>query len=98
MNYCTVSFDKKFLEKVKAMKQNKLNVDLTNSYYNDNDIVDEHDAEPIKSKDDINRICMYLLKEKRYRDYCLFIIVFTSFLFTSPITTTKGLFSIIFCL
>ena len=74
MNYCTVSFDKNFLEKVKAMKQNKLNVDLTNSYYNDNDIVDEHDAEPIKSKDDINRICMYLLKEKRYRDYCLFII------------------------
>lgn len=38
------------------------------------DTVQEHSAEPIKSMDDIDRICEFLLSEERYRDYMLFIV------------------------
>jgi integrase len=36
--------------------------------------VEEHHSEPIKSLEDINRICTYLLDNGRYRDYMLFVI------------------------
>lgn len=38
------------------------------------DIVKEHDAEPIKSLEDINRISAFLKDEGRYRDNMLFIV------------------------
>lgn len=34
----------------------------------------EHKAEPIKKLSDINKICSFLLSERRYRDYMLFIV------------------------
>ena len=37
------------------------------------EIAPEHSAEPIKSLDDIERISLYLIKNKRYRDNMLFI-------------------------
>lgn len=40
----------------------------------DDELAAEHAAEPIKSLDDISRIAEYLLKQKRYRDYLLFIV------------------------
>lgn len=36
-------------------------------------VVADHAAQPIKSMDDINRICEFLLKNERYRDYMLFV-------------------------
>lgn len=37
------------------------------------DVLPEHDAEPIKQIEDIERIVSFLLNEKRYRDYLLFV-------------------------
>lgn len=37
------------------------------------EVVVEHSAEPIKSLDDIERVSKYLVENKRYRDYMLFI-------------------------
>lgn len=38
------------------------------------ELADEHDAEPIKSLEDINRITEYLVENKRWRDNMLFIV------------------------
>lgn len=38
------------------------------------ELVTEHDAEPIKSMEDIIRISRFLIKEERYRDNMLFIV------------------------
>ena len=38
------------------------------------ELVTEHDAEPIKSMEDIIRISKFLIKEERYRDNMLFIV------------------------
>ena len=38
------------------------------------DIVDTHTAEPIKSLDDIRKVCNFLLEHERYRDYMLFVV------------------------
>lgn len=38
------------------------------------DLAPEHTAEPIKDMDDIDRICDYLRKRKRWRDYMLFVV------------------------
>ena len=38
------------------------------------ELAPEHTSEPIKSMDDITRICEYLRKRKRWRDYMLFVV------------------------
>lgn len=38
------------------------------------ELAPEHTAEPIKNMDDIDRICDYLKKRKRWRDYMLFVV------------------------
>lgn len=38
------------------------------------ELAPEHKSEPIKSLDDINWVCDYLLANKRYRDYMLFVV------------------------
>ncbi len=38
------------------------------------ELAPEHTAEPIKSMDDIDKICDYLQKRKRWRDYMLFVV------------------------
>ena len=38
------------------------------------EIAPDHTSEPIKSLDDIDRVCDYLKKRKRWRDYMLFVV------------------------
>ena len=40
----------------------------------DTELAPEHTSEPIKNMDDINRVCDYLKKRKRWRDYMLFVV------------------------
>lgn len=40
----------------------------------DTELAPEHTSEPIKSMEDIDRICDYLKKRKRWRDYMLFVV------------------------
>ena len=40
----------------------------------DQELAAEHTAEPIKSMDEIMRICEYLIEKKRWRDYMLFVV------------------------
>lgn len=38
------------------------------------ELAPEHTAEPIKNLEDIDRICQYLVRRKRWRDYMLFVV------------------------
>ena len=40
----------------------------------DTELAPEHTSEPIKNMEDIDRICDYLKKRKRWRDYMLFVV------------------------
>lgn len=64
---------------ITALKQNnirRLSPDLISPATEDTsyEIAQEHDAEPVKSMDDIFRISNFLVKNKRYRDNMLFIV------------------------
>lgn len=63
---------------VSALRENnrKLAAGLIDQAKEDvhSDVVKDHSADPIKSMDDIDRICKFLLSSGRYRDYMLFIV------------------------